>query len=58
MTTRTPELTDTAGPPDRRVFTTRVLVGGEELGSGSGRSKQASEIEAATAALARMAEGA
>ena len=37
------ELVDTAGPPQRRVFTSRVRVGGEVLGRGPGPSKQASE---------------
>ena len=50
------ELTDTAGPPQRRVFTSLVRVGGEVLGSGSGPSKQASEREAALEALARLPE--
>jgi ribonuclease-3 len=48
------ELTDTQGPPQQRVFTSRVLVGGEAIGAGSGPSKQASEQAAATEALARL----
>jgi ribonuclease III len=49
------ELVDTAGPPQRRTFTTRVRVGDEVLGTGSGSSKQASERAAAVEALARLA---
>lgn len=49
------ELTDTQGPPQARVFTTRVLVGGAVMGEGSGPSKQASERGAAMQALARLA---
>jgi ribonuclease-3 len=52
------ELIDTAGPPQQRVFTSRVLVGGEALGTGSGPSKQASERAAAVEALARLPEAA
>ena len=39
------------GPPHARVFTTRVLVGGDEAGQGTGSSKQASEQAAATEAI-------
>ncbi len=46
------ELVDRDGPPHSRVFTTRVLVGGEEAGRGTGSSKQASEQAAATEAIA------
>lgn len=49
------EVSDTQGPPEKRVFTSRVLVGGEVLGQGSGASKQASEQAAATEALGRLA---
>jgi ribonuclease-3 len=52
------ELVDTAGPPQERVFTSRVRVGDEVLGSGSGPSKQASERQAAVEALARLPEAA
>jgi ribonuclease-3 len=48
------ELTDAQGPPQERVFTSRVLVGGEVMGEGSGASKQASEQAAATEALTRL----
>lgn len=51
------ELTDTQGPPQARVFTTRVLVGGTVMGEGTGPSKQASEQGAAVRALARLAAG-
>jgi ribonuclease-3 len=48
------ELTAQEGPPERRTFTTRALVGGREMGRGSGTSKQASEQAAAAEALARL----
>src|SRR5690606_13712743 len=41
------ELVGQEGPPQARTFTSRVLVDGEELGRGEGRSKQASEQAAA-----------
>ena len=46
------ELVEREGPPHARVFTTRVLVGGDEAGRGTGSSKQASEQAAATQAIA------
>lgn len=49
------ELVDRDGPPHERVFTTRVLVGGDEAGRGTGSSKQASEQAAATEAIAGRA---
>ena len=52
------DLIDTAGPPQERVFTSRVRVGDEVLGTGSGPSKQASERAAAVEALARLPEAA
>ncbi len=51
------ELVGRDGPPHARVFTTRVLVGGEPAGEGSGTSKQQSEQAAAAAALNRDREG-
>jgi len=45
------ELAGSEGPPERRVFTSRVLVGGRVAGEGSGPSKQASEQAAAAEAL-------
>jgi ribonuclease-3 len=48
------ELVGREGPPHARTFTSRVLVGGEEAGRGSGTSKQASEQEAAREALPRV----
>ena len=42
------------GPPHARIFTTRVLVGGNEAGKGAGSSKQASEQAAATEAIAGL----
>ena len=52
------ELSDTQGPPQQPIFSSRVLVGGAIMGEGSGSSKQASEQAAATAALTRLDEGA
>lgn len=51
------ELVGSDGPPQRRTFTSRVLVDGRDLGRGSGSSKQASEQAAAAEALRRMGEG-
>jgi ribonuclease-3 len=48
------ELDGTEGPPERRRFTSRVLVGGRVAGRGSGTSKQASEQAAATEALREL----
>ena len=42
------------GPPHDRRFTCAVVVDGEELGVGSGRSKKAAEQEAAQQALERL----
>lgn len=50
------ELTGADGPPERRTFASRALVGGRELGAGRGRSKQASEAAAAAEALRRLVE--
>lgn len=50
------ELTATDGPPERRRFTSRVLVDGRPAGGGSGPSKQASEQAAAAEALGRLEE--
>jgi len=49
------ELVATEGPAHAREFASRVLVAGEEIGSGRGPSKQASEREAALQALDRLA---
>jgi ribonuclease-3 len=51
------EVVTREGPPHARVFTTRVLVGGEEAGRGTGTSKQASEQAAAERALADRRDG-
>ena len=48
------ELTGQEGPPERRTFSSRALVAGREMGTGSGTSKQASEQVAAAEALARL----
>ena len=47
-------LTETAGPPHRRVFTSSARVGERELGRGSGPSKKVSEQAAAREALANL----
>lgn len=44
------------GPPHAPVFTYQVLAGGEILGRGVGRSKQAAQQEAARAALKKIGE--
>lgn len=49
------EVVEREGPPHARVFTSRVLIGGDEAGRGSGVSKQASEQAAAEQALAARA---
>ena len=43
-----------AGPDHRKVFSIEVVVGGEVLGSASGRAKKEAEQEAARLALARL----
>ncbi|MFN8109835.1 MAG: ribonuclease III domain-containing protein [Thermoleophilia bacterium] len=50
------ELVRTEGPPHRRRFVSRALIDGAEAGVGRGPSKQASQQEAARAAL-RALEG-
>lgn len=50
------ELTAAEGPPQQRIFASRAMVGGHELGAGRGRSKQASEAAAAAEALLRLVE--
>ena len=45
------EVTGESGPPHDRVFEVRASVNGEELGTGSGRSKKAAEQAAAEQAL-------
>ena len=42
------------GPPHDRHFTCAAMVGGEQLGVGSGGSKKAAEQEAARGALERV----
>jgi len=43
-----------AGPDHDKTFTVEVVVGGEVLGRGTGRSKKVAEKEAARAALGRL----
>lgn len=50
------EITGHDGPPQDRTFHARVLQGDRELGTGSGRSKQAAEQEAAAAALRHLGQ--
>ena len=45
---------DTQGPDHARRFTVEAVVQGETLGTGSGRSKQAAEKQAAKEALERL----
>lgn len=49
------DLVAAEGPPHQRTFESRALVGGEPLGQGRGRSKQASERAAAAEALEKLA---
>ncbi|MDH4139965.1 MAG: putative dsRNA-binding protein, partial [Coriobacteriia bacterium] len=44
------------GPPHRRMFSARALLGDEVLGEGTGPSKRAAEMEAARQALERLSE--
>jgi ribonuclease-3 len=48
------EVTEESGPPHRRRFEVRASVGGEQLGSGSGRSKKEAEQAAAERALEQL----
>jgi ribonuclease III len=48
------EVVSEAGPPHDRVFEVRATVAGDELGSGSGRSKKEAEQVAAERALDRL----
>lgn len=48
------ELVDTFGPPQRRRFRVRVVIGERELGKGEGYSKKAAEQDAAREALETM----
>jgi ribonuclease-3 len=43
------------GPDHRKMFSIDVVVGGEVLGSATGRAKKEAEQEAARLALARLA---
>lgn len=48
------ELVGSHGPDHAKRFTTRIRIGGRELGAGEGRSKKQSEQAAAREALARI----
>ncbi len=52
--TPTYRIVDEAGPDHAKVFTAQVLLGGEVVGEGSGRSKRVAEQAAAEVALARL----
>jgi ribonuclease-3 len=47
---------ETSGPPHQRAYTSVAVVGGHELGRGSGSSKKASELRAARQALVALRE--
>ena len=48
------ELIAETGPDHDKRFTTRVLIGGQPMGEGTGRSKKEAEQHAAAAALGRI----
>ena len=48
------ELTGETGPDHDKRFTTRVLISGQPMGEGTGRSKKEAEQQAAAAALAEI----
>lgn len=50
------EMISMEGPPHAPTFNYRVIADGEVLGTGSGRSKQAAQQEAARAALKKIGE--
>jgi ribonuclease III len=50
-------LSGEAGPDHRKVFSVEVVVGGEVLGSATGKAKKEAEQEAARLALVRLAGG-
>jgi ribonuclease-3 len=47
-------LVETAGPDHNKQFTAEILVEGEALGRGTGKSKKAAEIQAARAAWEKL----
>ena len=51
------ELIGETGPDHDKRFTTRVLIAGEAMGEGTGRSKKEAEQQAAAAALHRIKRG-
>ena len=51
------ELVSESGPDHAKRFTTRIRIGGRELGVGEGGSKKQSEQAAARAALAKIDRG-
>lgn len=51
------ELIGETGPDHDKRFTTRVLIGGQPMGEGTGRSKKEAEQQAAAVALSRIERG-
>lgn len=51
------ELVGETGPDHDKRFTTRVLIAGQAMGEGTGRSKKEAEQQAAAAALHRIKHG-
>ena len=51
------ELIGETGPDHDKRFTTRVLISGQPMGEGTGRSKKEAEQHAAAAALSRIKSG-
>ena len=48
------QVTEESGPPHERTFEVAAVIGGESIGSGSGRSKKEAEQAAAAAALGAL----
>jgi ribonuclease-3 len=48
------QVTEESGPPPERTFEVAAVIGGESIGSGSGRSKKEAEQAAAAAALGAL----
>lgn len=51
------QLVGESGPEHEKVFTTEVLLNGETIGTGQGKSKKEAEQAAAKAAVLRLEEG-
>ena len=48
------EVLEAAGPPHDRTFVCAVLIDGEQLGAGTGKTKKDAEQEAAREALLKL----